>query len=127
MLVSLRNHISSKMRLELLALAPVVFAADPASRAKAIVAQLTLEEKVGLLTGVAGNYSGNLAAIPRLGVPALSMNDGPQGFRAATAGTTTAFPCALAVAAGWDAANAAAFGAAMGAEFAAKGAGMMLG
>ena len=99
----------------------------PSARAKAIVAQLTLEEKVGLLTGVAGNYSGNLAGIPRLGVPALGMNDGPQGFRASTHGTSTAFPCALAVAAGWDATNARAFGEAIGTEFAAKGAGMMLG
>ena len=103
--------------------------ADPAARAKAIVAQLTLEEKVGLLGGVAGNFSGNLPPIARLGVPALTMNDGPQGFRATRldGGTSTAFPCALAVAAGWDAGNAVAFGAAMGVEFAAKGCGMMLG
>ena len=113
----------------LLAVIHVALAADvdPAARAKAIVAQLTLEEKVQLLGGVAGNFSGNLPPIARLGVPALTMNDGPQGFRAATAGTSTAFPCALAVAAGWDAGNAVAFGAAMGVEFAAKGCGMMLG
>jgi beta-glucosidase len=116
--------------LRVLLLAWAVFAGpDPSARAKAIVAQLTLEEKVGLLTGVGGNYSGNLAAIPRLSVPGLGMNDGPQGFRAPAefAGTTTAFPCALSVAAGWDGGNAYAFGTAMGAEFAGKGAGMMLG
>ena len=26
-------------------------------------------------------YTGNVAANPRLGIPPLNMNDGPQGFR----------------------------------------------
>lgn len=116
------------MRLVLVLLTlPGIIAQSPASRAAALVAKLTLEEKVGLLTGVPGNYSGNIAPVVRLGIPGLSMNDGPQGFRAAIPGSTTAFPSALSVAAGWDRDGARAWGAAIGEEFAGKGAGMMLG
>ena len=42
---------------------------------------MTLEEKVQLLHGVSTPYVGAQAAIPRLNIPALYMNDGPQGFR----------------------------------------------
>jgi beta-glucosidase len=51
---------------------------------------------------------------------------GPQGFRGA-AGTSTAFPAAITVAASWDPAVARAWGSAMGDEFYRKGANVQLG
>jgi beta-glucosidase len=99
---------------------------SPGSRAAAIVAKLTLEEKISLLAGGPGNYSGNLPAIPRLGVPQQRANDGPQGYNGIP-GTQTSFPCALSVAASWDTAMAATFGETCADEFMAKGANIMLG
>ena len=56
------------------------------------------------------------------------MNDGPQGFRDNEhPGSTTAWPCSLAIAATFDAEAAREWGAAMGAEFHGKGANVQLG
>jgi hypothetical protein len=57
-----------------------------------VVANLTLQEKITLLTGTAliHGYTGYVDGVPRLGVPALKMNDGPQGFRG-PAGASTAW------------------------------------
>lgn len=102
---------------------------DPASRAHALVARMNLTEKINMLYGVNGEYVGTIQGNTRLGIPAILMNDGPQGFRAPEkyAGTTTAWPCGLAVAATWDAQLAYAWGAGMGEEFTAKGANVQLG
>jgi hypothetical protein len=99
------------------------------------VSNMTLDEKLTLLSGASfaqefslGNYTGFVKGVPRLGVPPLQMNDGPQGFRDPShPGTTTCWPSGLTVAATWDASAASAWGAANGAEFAAKGANVMLG
>ena len=64
---------------------------------------------------------GNVAAIPRLGIPALNLNDGPQGFRANVDGTSTCWPSGLTIAASWNVSAVWQWGAAMGAEFRAKG------
>ena len=41
-------------------------------------------------------YVGNVAAVTRLGIPPITMNDGPQGFRDDNhPGTTTAWPSVL--------------------------------
>ena len=46
---------------------------------------------------------GNVAGIPRLNIPPLKYNDGPQGFRDdAIPGSTTAYPSGLTAAASWD-------------------------
>ena len=99
---------------------------DPTSRAAAIVAKMTLDEKISQLFGGPGEYSGNTPAIPHLGIPAQRGNDGPQGFNGMP-GTQTSFPCALSVAATWDTAMATRFGEACAEEFIAKGANIMLG
>ena len=66
-------------------------------------------------SGVSG-YVGNVCENTRLGIPALKMNDGPQGFRDNEhPGSTMAWPCSLAGS------------AAMGAEFYGKGANVQLG
>jgi len=98
-------------------------------RLKALVQQMTLDEKLGLLHGTPSNYTGATAAVPRLKIPRLLLNDGPQGFRTPPAldRTTTAFPSGLAVAATFDDALAATWAAAVASEFAKKGATVLLG
>ena len=77
-------------------------------------------------------------SVPRLGIPPLNLNDGPQGFRGqgnskpgrpllAQAGTTTAFPSGLTVAATWDVKAARLWGESMGEEFRDKGSNVQLG
>lgn len=71
---------------------------------------------------------GNVCENTRLGIPAIKMNDGPQGFRDnAHLGSTTSWPCSLAIGATFDPAAALEWGAGMGSEFFAKGANVQLG
>eukprot|EP00937_MAST-01D_sp_MAST-1D-sp2_P003732 g3732.t1 len=103
---------------------------DPASRAKAMVARMNLTEKIAMLHGTALGYTGGIAGNARLGIPNVTLNDGPQGFRLRPgeyAGTTTSWPSGLTVGATFDRALAQQWGAGMGAEFAGKGAGVQLG
>ena len=44
----------------------------------ALLQQMTLEEKVGMLHG---NSSFSSTGVPRLGIPELVMSDGPHGVR----------------------------------------------
>jgi beta-glucosidase len=65
----------------------------PESRAQALLAQMTLEEKVDMLEGERNNYYGFYnAPIERLGIPALTMADGPAGVRIANPRPTLNFP-----------------------------------
>lgn len=65
-----------------------------------LIGNMTLEEKYEYLGGSIGPYVGNVPSLPRLGIPALKYNDGPQGFRDdANPGTSTALPCGLSIAA----------------------------
>jgi len=52
---------------------------SPDERAALLLAQMTLEEKVGMVHGKSNNaYS--MAPIARLGIPALTMANGPAGI-----------------------------------------------
>jgi len=111
--------------------APLAYSAkgaDPFARAEALVAKMTLDEKLALFHGSCKGYVGNVCANDRLGIPAIKMNDGPQGFRDnAHPGTSTAWPAALAIAASFDLNASFEWGAAMGREFYNKGSNVQLG
>ena len=113
---------------------PTVPAAVSAAvdRARATVSSMTLDEKLSLLYGInpapAGPYIGEVPAVPRVGLPGMRLNDGPQGFRCdAHPGTTTQWPSALTVAAAWSRDAMRRWAEAMGDEFAGKGANVFLG
>ena len=106
---------------------------SPEQRARILMSHMTSEEKRSMLYGTGdgekhANYVGNVPAIPRLNIPALKYNDGPQGFRDnAMLGSTTAWPSGLTVAASWDTETMRTWGEAMGKEFFDKGANVQLG
>jgi beta-glucosidase len=101
---------------------------SPAERALKLLSDMDLSEKVALLHGINGDYVGNVAGNSRLGIPAIKMNDGPQGFRDEShPGTSTAWPSAMTVGATWDEELMMEWGKAMGAEFYGKGANILLG
>ena len=79
---------------------------------KKLLQELTPEEKARLVAGVNFMYT---APVERLGIPSLSMADGPHGLRKQTSGgdngvsmsePATSFPTAATVASGWDPENA---------------------
>jgi len=69
-------------------------------RARDLVDQMTLEEKVGIVTGQPGRCAGNTKAVPRLDLPTLCFQDGPAGVRPALG--KTQFPAGVNGAATWD-------------------------
>ena len=79
-------------------------------RAELLLAEMTLDEKVDLMTGNQGQepYGFFNAAIPRLGIPALRMQDAgagisPRGWSLPDTGqTATAMPSGIALGATWD-------------------------
>lgn len=107
-------------------------AEEPHARAVRLVAEMTLDEKLGFIQGIPrhdsgnGTYIGIVPGVPRLGVPDLRMNDGPEGFRGKS-GTSTQWPSGLTVAHSWDVELFAEWGQAMGREFYGKGANVQFG
>ncbi|KAJ5747660.1 uncharacterized protein N7511_009356 [Penicillium nucicola] len=89
--------------------------------------QLTLNEKVSLLSGVDGWHT---AAIPRLGIPQIRMSDGPNGVRGTrffNGVPAACLPCATALGASFDTELIFSLGKLLGAECKAKGAHVLLG
>lgn len=76
---------------------------------KEILNKLTLEEKVGICSG---KDFWTLKGVPRLGIPEITLTDGPHGLRKKTPGSskpgitdsipTTCFPTAVTTACSWD-------------------------
>lgn len=90
-------------------------------QAAALLAQMTLLEKVDMLHGeLNGNYGFYNAPIERLGIPALGMADGPAGIRIGNPNVNeqraTALPSPIALAASWDAALSNQYGHLMAEE-----------
>jgi beta-glucosidase len=99
-----------------------------ASRVAQLLAQMTLAQKISMLhgTGASSPYIGDLGAIPALCIPALGLQDGPAGVGDGMGGVTQ-MPAPITEAATFDTALEKQYGATIGAEFAAKGAGVDLG
>ncbi|KAH9932207.1 glycoside hydrolase [Fomitopsis serialis] len=95
------------------------------SRAQSLVSQMTLEEKITLITGQPGRCVGMTGAVERLGVPALCLEDGPAGVRPVQG--VSQFPAGQAVAATWDRELIYQRGYAMGKEFFDQGVNIALG
>jgi len=142
---------------------PSARAADPPQRGKSsvrdVIAAMTREEKVGLVMGTGLNVpglslppdmqapvvgvtasgvpgaAGTTLAIPRLGIPAIVVADGPAGLRIQPTrkgeeGRTyycTAFPVATALASSWDLDLVERVGRAMGNEVREYGVDVLLG
>jgi len=95
-------------------------------RVEALIAQLTLDEKVALLGGV-DNW--HVPAVDRVGIPAFKMTDGPSGARGAffTGGpASTNAPCGTALAATFDTELVRDVGGELGQEARDKGAHLLL-
>ena len=89
--------------------------AQATARAAELLAQMTVDEKVDMLRGELNNFYGFYnAPIERLGIPALTMADGPAGTRIANPDVngqrSTQLPSPLLLAATWNTALAEQYG-----------------
>jgi beta-glucosidase len=111
----------------------------PSTRADQVLSRMTLAEKLSIVhgstsaeafIGVPGfappTYAGEVAAIPRLCIPALTLEDGPAGVGDKMTGVTQ-LPAPVAAAATWDTGLVHDYGAVIGAEQRGKGATVDLG
>lgn len=99
-----------------------------------IVSQLTIEEKAGLVSGAS---FWTTRPVERLGIPAVTMTDGPHGVRLQLASAdnlglnasepATSFPTACATGSSWDPALLTEMGRALAAEARALGVDILLG
>ncbi len=101
-------------------------------RANLLLAQMTLEEKIETVHGeLPAPYGFYNAPVPRLGIPALTMADGPAGIRVArkdvNEGKATATPAPIGLAATWDLTAAKQYGDLLGHEAWATGHNVVLG
>jgi beta-glucosidase len=102
--------------------APVPDSPQIEARARALVAKLTLEQKIELLGGVDTMFT---HAAPAIDLPRLKMSDGPIGVR--TWGPTTAYVGGASLAASWDPALARRIGEGLGRDARARGVHFLLG
>jgi beta-glucosidase len=96
--------------------------AEVEKRVETLLGKMTLEEKITLIGGINDFY---IRALPRLGLPALRMSDGPMGVH--DYGETTAYPAGIALAASWDTDLARRVGISMGKDARARGVHFILG
>lgn len=93
------------------------------ARAKALVDQMTLEEKIAYLSG---ETAFSLRPIERLGIPRILMADGPQGIRNHCEHSTL-YPSGIAAAATWNRDLIHRYGESLGEDARARGVGILLG
>ncbi len=110
--------------------------ADLAGRVEELLAALTLEERLAMMSGDDEFWPGLVAmlrggygrtpyvggSVDRLGLPGIRFSDGPRGV---TVGHSTCFPVSMARGATWDVALEQRVGAVMGAEARAQGANLI--
>ncbi|WP_224995600.1 glycoside hydrolase family 3 C-terminal domain-containing protein [Cesiribacter sp. SM1] len=104
------------------------------SRIDSLIARMTLEEKLGMIHANSSFTSGGVA---RLGIPELSMSDGPHGVRPehgrdwipdnAGDDSVTYLPTGIALAATWNPELGYAFGKVLGSEARKRGKDVILG
>lgn len=92
-------------------------------RAEMLVSQMTLEEKVCLISGQKDGF--HTASIERLGIPSIRFADGPQGVRNKT--KSTFYPCGMSLASTWNPELAVEMGKGLALDARARGIGVMLG
>lgn len=90
-------------------------------KARETLNKMTIDEKLSMLGGV---NEMNTCEIPRLGIKSIHMYDGPQGVRI---GKSTAYPCAVMLAATWNDQLAYYYGHALGGDCRARGLNIILG
>lgn len=96
---------------------------DVEKKAAALLAQMTLEEKLDYIGGVKGFY---IRAIPRLNLPEIRMSDGPQGVRD-KAVKSISYPCGVLSASTWNRALVHRLGESIGQDCRARGIHFILG
>ncbi|HYY68417.1 MAG TPA: glycoside hydrolase family 3 protein, partial [Terriglobales bacterium] len=117
-------------------------ALTPDERARLVLSELTLDEKIGLLHGqgfpgwappgpnahLSNGGAGFVLGVPRLGIPMIQMSDAAYGVRSSAENGrySTALPSNLALAASWDPQLACDYGALIGRELRAQGYNMSL-
>ena len=103
----------------------LLFANDQLQKkAENILSQLSIEEKISLLSGK-GVY--NTQNIDRLGLSQLELWDGPNGVRSNSNETATAFPVGISMGATWNVELINELGIALGKESRAFGVEVLLG
>ena len=102
--------------------AQMVITPEHEARAKELVEQMTLEEKIGLIGCEKSFYT---RAVQRLGIPQIRMADGPQGIRNNT--QSTMYPCGILTASSWNRNLAEKLGHALGRDAKARGVSVLLG
>jgi beta-glucosidase len=102
-------------------------AAPIATRVSELMAQMSLSQKIAMMTGASGSsYVGNIPAISSLCIPAINLEDGPAGVGDGMSNVTQ-LPAPVDVAATWDTSAEQEYGQVIGAEQAAKGSTVDLG
>jgi beta-glucosidase len=95
-----------------------------------LLSQLTLKEKISLLSG---KDNWNTMPVERLGIPSITMTDGPHGVRASDISTgrklgpATSFPTGISMGASWNPELIERVGAALGEETRGMGCHILLG
>lgn len=92
-------------------------------RISALMAKMTLEEKIDYI----GGTGFAIRSMPALGLPTFEMSDGPYGVRSNSRFPSTAYPVGIGLAATWDRKLAERLGAGIGSDARARGVHFMLG
>ena len=95
-------------------------------RIESLIGELTLEEKVSILSGSSAWHT---TSVPRLNIPRVKMTDGPIGARgdSISGATSACFPSASCLSSSWDKENIENIARAIGIEAKSKDADVLLG
>lgn len=101
---------------------------EASAKAQDFVSNLTVTEKIGLVSGgynPGGACVGTIGPVSRLNFSGLCFSDGPSGY--SRSDSVSVFPAGITIASTWDRDLAYQRGVALGEEFRAKGAHVLLG